>query len=123
MTVVPVTNLFLVDIKHAHRPEVLPDTVFSNLAGIAGSARIRIRIPVIPHWNDTAEEVRAIRDRLLPFRDAVEQVELLPFHNSAGVKYRQLNRIWNDYEGIPPVPQDRIERYTTLFGDRGFTVR
>ena len=120
--VIPDIDLFLVDIKHSCRTEVHPETVFSNVMTFSATARIRIRIPVIPQWNDTIDEMRAIIGRLIPLRGRIEQIDLLPFHNSAITKYRQLNRGWHPYESFPPVPRSRIRHYTTLFKEEGFRV-
>ncbi|MBN1760172.1 MAG: glycyl-radical enzyme activating protein [Chitinispirillaceae bacterium] len=122
LTVLPCTDLFLVDIKHAQRVEVQPETVFSNLSVITGKTRIRIRIPVVPEWNDTTEDLQAIIDRLVPLRDAIEQVDLLPFHTTATVKYRSLDRSWERYGELPPLPTDRIEKYAALLTKQGFKV-
>jgi pyruvate formate lyase activating enzyme len=121
-SILPYTDLVLADIKHACRPEVHPEMVFDNLSRICGRVRIRIRIPVIPDWNDTPEAMHSILTRCLPFRNAIEQINLLPFHNTAAMKYRYLNRQWLPYEKIPPVPEDRIEQFACLFRKEHFTV-
>ena len=116
------TGLFLVDVKHATNPEVLPDTVFSNLGYLSGKSRIWIRLPVIPGWNDSAEAIVAIINRLFLCKTAIEKVCLLPFHNTAGAKYRYLNRDWKEYEAQELVPDRRMEYYRALFQEAGFNV-
>lgn len=51
---------------------------------------ILVRTPVIPGFNDTEEDIRAIRD-FVPKRHNVEY-ELLPFHRMGGPKYGYLCR-------------------------------
>ena len=52
--------------------------------------KIQARTPVIPGFNDTEEDIRAIRD-FVPQRANVEY-ELLPFHRMGGPKYGYLCR-------------------------------
>lgn len=120
--VIPYTDLFLVDVKHTSRPEVQPDLVFSNIGYLAAKSRIRIRIPVVPGWNDSEEEIAAIVHRLASFKSSIEQVNLLPFHNTAAMKYRYLSRNWKEYEQRGLIPDSRMAQYRALFQEGKFNV-
>lgn len=117
------SELFLVDVKHSTNEEVMPETVFSNLEKLAGLSRIWIRIPVIPAWNDTESEMKNIATRLVHIKNGIEQINLLPFHNTAGMKYRYLDRAWSGYAGKSLIPDDCIDAFSSVFKEKGFSVK
>jgi pyruvate formate lyase activating enzyme len=90
-------DLFLIDVKVAHRKKHLETTgldnkmIIDNLRKLADTgSRIWVRIPVIPGVNDDVEEMKAIADLVSGIKN-IESVELLPFHNMAQSKYDSLN--------------------------------
>jgi len=115
-------DLFMVDIKHSARKEVLPDLVFDNCEKLAGASRIWIRIPVIPDWNDTEEEMQKTAHRLESVKGKIEQVSLLPFHTGTEMKYRCLNRVWHGYGNKRAVSADTISLLNDVFIRNSFTV-
>lgn len=61
--------------------------ILRNLEQLKASGKpFRIRIPVIPGVNDTTENFTATA-KLLQGCETLEQVELLPYHKTAGAKY------------------------------------
>jgi pyruvate formate lyase activating enzyme len=90
------TNLFLYDlkvmdaVKHRDFTGVSNERILNNLKLLAqNNARIEVRVPIIPGINADAENI----DRTAEFVSAlpgVEQIAILPFHNSAGGKYSRL---------------------------------
>ncbi len=101
----PVTDLFMVDIKHLDPQKHLAATGVSNeriLANIErlvmGEKPIIFRVPVVPTVNDSPDEIEAIArfvhrlsaSRGQPGPDRQISLELLPFHRLAGDKYRSL---------------------------------
>lgn len=60
---------------------------------------VTVRTPVIPGFNDTGDDIAAIR-RLLPGASRL-RYELLPFHRMGEPKYAALGRRY-DYAGITP---------------------
>ena len=121
--VVTVTDLFLVDVKHSSSKEVLTDLVFSNLECLAGSSRIWIRIPVIPGWNATIEEMHRIATRLQPLKQGIENINLLSFHNTAEMKYRYLNREWNEYATKSWISDDALKQFKDIFSSNNLPVK
>lgn len=92
-------DLFLFDIKHldpdVHRTNtgVAVDRIQRNLerlVELVGTARIVPRVPVIPGFNATPDEIRSILDRLeeLGFEG---EVHLLAYHDWARTKYTELS--------------------------------
>ncbi len=116
------TDLFLIDIKHTTRKEFKADLVFANGEKLARTARIWIRIPVVPGLNDTVEEMQSIADKLGPLKSAVEQVSLLPFHNTAEMKYRYLNRDYREYTGKKGISEVTLNRFEEIFKKGNFVV-
>ena len=120
--VVPWCNLFLVDVKHANAKAVAAQTVFENIAYLCSvSAKIWIRIPVIPDWNAEETDMKAIADALFPFKNHIEQIELLPFHSMADGKYRQLGRKWQ-YNKKQPVGDNQLLSIKKLFTERSLSI-
>lgn len=89
------TDLDLIhfDIKHLdpeiHRSGtgVSNDVILKNLRKLdAKGARLIIRVPVVPGYNDSEEHLRAIAEFCATLR-SIKKVELLPYHNLGAGKY------------------------------------
>lgn len=89
-------SLVMMDIK------TMDDTVHKEYTGVSnqvilqnagqlieGTTPFIIRIPLIPGVNDTSENIRAVGE-FLKGAKALERVELLPYHQTAGAKYTML---------------------------------
>ena len=92
------TDLFLYDIKcfdrekHRQYTGATNDRILENLKRLlAAGAKVWIRIPVIPGFNDTLEEMHAIR-AFLNGCGKPEKVELLPYHAMGENKYQAIGR-------------------------------
>ena len=93
--VINVTDIFLFDIKHMdskrHREltGVSNEKIIKNLRMLSErEARIEIRIPLIPGYNDDNINIDAICSFLFTIR--IERVRLLPYHDMARNKYCSL---------------------------------
>jgi pyruvate formate lyase activating enzyme len=117
------TDLFLVDVKHAEEEEVRARAVLDNLARLVGNARVWVRIPVIPKWNASEEEMRKVVSALEPLRGGIEKVCLLPFHKTAEMRYKYLNREWERYPEMEDVPETDLAAFENLFAARGHAVQ
>lgn len=94
--VLPYTDLFLFDVKHidsaAHKEGtgVGNERILSNLRTLsARGAKIEIRTPVIPGYNDSAQVLEGIA-RLLAGLDGVQVWRLLPYHSMGKAKYEAI---------------------------------
>ena len=68
----------------------------------AAGAKLQIRIPVIPLFNDDEASFEAAGRFILELGDAVEVVQLLPYHNLGVVKWARLGRGTPVFEAEPP---------------------
>ncbi len=101
-------DLYLMDIKHMDRRKHMEfigkpnDVVLENAALIAQHAKhLIIRVPVIPTFNDSVEEIREIAKfaKSLP---NVNELHLLPYHPYGTDKYRWLGREYTLSHITPP---------------------
>ena len=121
----PVTDLFLMDIKHfdseKHKAFTTKpnEKILANAKYIAANAKkLIIRVPGIPGFNDTREEIGQICafTTLLP---NVNEIHLLPYHRMGRDKYTGLGR---DYpmgdEVLPPTKEkmDELKMVAEAFG-------
>lgn len=107
--ILPYLDHYLLDIKHMDPAKHKEFTGKSNelmlenakKIALAGKCRLSIRVPVIPTFNDSVEEIRAIADFAgkLPH---VEKVHLLPYHRLGQDKYDGLSREYLMKEILPP---------------------
>ncbi len=93
--VIPVTDLFLFDFKHANSEEHRKLTgqgnalIVANLRRLSESgAAIEVRVPLIPGCNDTGENLHATGELLGGLR--LERVKVLPYNVMARSKYAAL---------------------------------
>lgn len=106
--ILPYLDLFLMDIKHINsakhklftgQPNEL---ILENARKIAAQGqKMIVRVPVIPTFNDTSEEILGIAQfaRTLP---GIEQLHLLPYHRLGQDKYEGLDRDYTLKHIVPP---------------------
>ncbi|MFC1840345.1 glycyl-radical enzyme activating protein [Thermodesulfobacteriota bacterium] len=110
--VLPYTDLFLYDLKHMRSDQhkaitgVPNEIILENIKKIADvGGRIQVRIPVIPRFNDSEENIRETGMFCKSLGEAVTLIQLLPYHNMGVMKYQ---RISNDKKALEaPVPTDK----------------
>lgn len=105
----PYLDLFLMDIKHMdsakHRAftGVPNERILENARKVAVSrdCELIIRVPVIPEFNDTPQEIQAIAEfaASLP---GVRRLHLLPYHRLGQDKYTGLGRDYTLTHITPP---------------------
>lgn len=98
---VSMVDLVLMDVKHTdpkiHKKHTGIDNslILENLKFLCqSSTNFYIRIPLIPGVNDTRENIQMTA---LLIKDAkhLKQVELLPYHQTAGAKYPMVKKIFS----------------------------
>lgn len=115
-SLLPYLDQYLLDIKHVncekHREYTGKSNEFmlQNAVKIAksGKTELIIRVPVIPTFNDSEEEIKAIAtfaDQL----EGVRKIHLLPYHRLGQDKYEGLNRPYLMKEILPPT-NEHMER-------------
>ncbi len=96
--VIPLVDLLLLDIKsfYSARHEEFTghpnEVILRNALVISGLAKnIAIRVPVIPHFNDDEQSIRAIAT-FVTYLKNVSRLHLLPYHSYGQNKYTLLGR-------------------------------
>lgn len=110
--ILPYLDHYLMDIKHMNGAKHKAFTgksnelMLENIRKTAESQRTRlsIRVPVIPTFNDTPEEIRAIAVFADKLR-GVDEIYLLPYHRLGQDKYEGLGREYLMQDALPPEPE------------------
>ena len=113
-SVLPYVDFFLWDIKHiddnTHREltGVSNRLILDNLRFVSdNSIPVYLRIPIIPIYNDSEENLRAVCDFAKDLH-SLEEENLLPLHHLGKTRYAALDREY-PINGIPLI-QDEILR-------------
>ncbi len=110
----PHLDYYLMDIKHINskkheeftgRPNELILQNARRLAALLGP-RLIIRVPVVPTFNATEEEVLEIA-RFADSLPGVKRIHLLPYHRLGADKYVRLGRTYL-LDGVPPSPEGLV---------------
>jgi len=110
----PMTDLWLCDLKHAddatHREwtGVGNEGIIANIGKLAGSgAGLNIRTPVIPGVNDCGKDIEDICRLLVPYKGKLKY-DLLPFHTLGFGKYESLGMV-NEFKDKAPLEAGTLE--------------
>lgn len=119
----PYLDQYLLDIKHMNPRKHKEYTgrsnelMLENAMKIArsGKTELSIRIPVIPGFNDTTEEIRDIAayTKQLP---NVKRIHLLPYHRLGQDKYEGLGRTYLMGD-VPPPENNKMEELLKTAGE------
>jgi len=137
-SILPYLDHYLLDIKHMNPAKHKEFTGKSNelmlenakKIACSGQVRLSIRIPVIPTFNDSEEEIRAIARYAKELDEeacrigghragtscsgmekyetgsyGIEKIHLLPYHRLGQDKYEGLGRIYELPDILPPSPE------------------
>ena len=122
--VVPYTDFFLWDIKHMD-PEthkkltgVNNELILENASKVSErNVPIYIRLPVIPGYNDSEENIRATCEFARGLRSLVE-VHLVPLHHLGKTRYQSLGRTYA-IDNVPLIPDSVLQDMKKLVGAYG----
>lgn len=124
----PHVDTVLLDIKHTNSEKHVAFTgqpnalILDNAQYIAAHAKaLIIRVPVIPTFNDTDEEIRAIAD-FAKSLSGVTQLHLLPYHRLGQDKYRALGREYTMRAFAPPT-DEKMRHLLTIAEESGLLCR
>ena len=97
--------------------------ILENAKRIArsGQTELIIRTPVVPTFNDTAEEIRAIA-KFAATLDGVKEHHLLPYHRLGQDKYAGLDRRYSLKEIEPPTTE-KMEALLSVAQESGLTCQ
>lgn len=120
----PYLDLYLMDVKHvnARKHEEFTgqsnERILENARKLAVKAnRLIIRVPVIPTFNNTPEEIRAIAQFAASLPN-VEELHLLPYHRLGQDKYTGLGREYT-LAHIEPMTQEYMEQLLAVAQESG----
>ncbi|MBE7016456.1 MAG: glycyl-radical enzyme activating protein [Ruminococcaceae bacterium] len=123
----PYIDTYLMDIKHVnsdkHREFTGRDNgiILENAKQLAKEAKhLIIRVPVIPTFNDTPEEIYAIASYAKEI--GVEEIHLLPYHRLGTDKYKGLGREYM-MSHVDLIPKDKIDILENVAASTGLIVK
>lgn len=119
-------DMVLLDIKHMddelHKKAtgVSNGLILNNARKMASKGvKIRIRVPIIPGFNDTDENIERVAIFAKELGASVVGVDIMPYHNWAERKYEQLDREYL-LKGMPALTSEEVEDFVEIFKKHGF---
>lgn len=126
--ILPYTDLFLYDLKqmdsklHEQVIGVPNEQILENARKIAAAGgKFQIRIPMMPMFNDSVESFDAVGKFICELGDAVEVVQILPYHKLGTVKWERLQRPGVIFEAEPP-SDEKVQARKKQLEDMGLNV-
>ena len=126
--VIPHIDYVLMDIKHMNSDKHKAFTgkgneqILSNARYIAKNAHdLTIRVPVIPGFNDTSEEISAIA-KFANSLPSVTRLHLLPYHRLGQNKYDGLGRKY-DFENVATIPDEKMSYLLDVARESGLVCQ
>jgi len=125
MQVLKWTDAMFVDIKHmdpaAHRSGTGAgnEPILQNIEAVAScgwDGRLIIRVPIVPGYNDTVENLQATAAFVARLR--LEEVHLLPLHRLGHSKYEQLSLNYA-YAEVPTPSKEAMRSHQRIFEAAG----
>ena len=123
----PYVDLYLYDLKHMdsakHKATVaVPnERIKENAQKLAQAGKkLQVRIPVIPRFNEDEENIRATAEFCVGLGDAVEVVQLLPYHNMGVMKYLRISD-GKPLEATPP-SDEKMAHLRDIMASYGLNV-
>ena len=124
---IPEVDVFLMDIKHTNSAKHKEFTtkpnelILQNAGKIAEKAkRLIIRVPVIPGFNDTAEEIGEIA-KFTASLPNVNEIHLLPYHRMGKDKYDGLGRPYLMGD-VPSPTNEKMQELSEICKSYGLTT-
>jgi len=128
LEILPYVDLFLYDLKHMDSerskklvgvPNELIKTNAKALAAAGG--RFQVRYPIIPKLNDSLENQKATAEFCAEIKDAIDVVQLLPFHKMGQSKYQRLGQKYR--MNVNPPSKEFMEAALALFQSYGLPAQ
>jgi pyruvate formate lyase activating enzyme len=117
--VLPYVDFFLWDIKHMDSEEhrkftgVSNNLILSNVLSVSKrNIPLYIRVPVIPGYNDSEENIKAICEFVRGLTSVVS-IDLLPLHHLGKARYNSLNLTY-PIADIPLIPDNVLHNIKRL---------
>lgn len=118
-------DLVLLDIKHSDPDQYLrltgqplqPTLDFAQRLVRLGK-RMWIRYVLVPGWTDGEADILRLADFIATLGEAVERVEVLPFHQMGAHKWQELGHTYQ-LINTPTPTEAEVEHARALFASRG----
>lgn len=124
--VLPYTDLFLFDFKHADREKHLDFTAVSTIKIIGNleyllqsGAKVWIRIPVIPGFNYNRADMSLMIQTLKGMPEGIEEILLIPYRKIPEAKYRHLG-LDHNMGDTPSLKNSQLNQFRRMFRRAGF---
>lgn len=120
------TDLILYDLKHLNAVRhkeltgVSNEIILANANKIAseGKVPIMLRMPIIPGYNDAAEDIE--KTAAFAKKIGAKEITLLPYHQFGTGKYEVIGKKYL-LEAVTPPSADSLNRITAVFQASGVT--
>ena len=129
LAVLVAADLLLYDIKdidpvrHRENTGVDNGVIWENLYHLNDIGKeIIIRIPVIPGYNDSEDELEEMARRLAQL-EQIRRVDLICYHQYGMVKYQQLSRDYPIPDTVTPIPPERQQEILAIFQGCGLNAQ
>lgn len=119
----PYLDLFQIDVKHMDAgihekvTGVPNDKILKNIMSLAVDAgkKVAIRIPLIPGFNDTGENMKAAAEFAQQVNSSgnLTMVHILPYHGMGQSKYEALDREYS-MTGTRPPDADSVNKFLNI---------
>ncbi len=126
--VLPLLDTVLLDIKHTdtRKHEAFTgkpnEEILKNARFIAENAKhLIVRVPTIPTFNDTPDEIRSIA-RFAATLPRVQELHLLPYHRLGQDKYAAIGREYTMKDILPPTAE-HMEHLLSVAEESGLRCR
>ena len=129
-SIIPLTDLFLFDIKHLdplrHKKYtgVSNELIMDNYKHILERGKtVIIRIPIIPGFNDDTDQLEALRGFVANRQGGnIQRVDLLPYHRIGSSKYRKFRLEYKMHDVEQP-STERMNEIRDFFAASGVSVK
>ena len=127
-SLLPVADLFLIDLKHMDAEKHKEFTgrgnahTIENIRTAVQVGSVILRVPLIPRFNDDDENLAQTAEFALSLPGGMKAVHLLPFHAMAGSKYASLNMDYT-YDDVQAQSEQRLDEILNHFISRGINAQ
>jgi pyruvate formate lyase activating enzyme len=128
--IIPLTDLFLFDIKHLdevkhiHYTGVSNTLILDNYKLLLESGKdIMVRIPVIPGFNDDPDQMDKLKNFIMTTKTtSLLKINLLPFHKIGSSKYNRFNIPYR-MGAVEPPSKEKMLELKEFFLETGIKVK
>ena len=124
----PLLDVLLFDVKQLDPVRHLEHTgldnalILENLRhAVATGATVRVRVPLIPGFNATPEDVMTLVEFVQTLPGPVQAIDLLPYHTLGKAKYAALGREY-PWQEQPRLSLQQVEELAAIVASRGIAV-